>query len=170
MAGQKTRSIQKYREPIKNKANFTAEGLLSYVSESLFFYTDLSYTGRAGTTGNRKCDKFFAKIKARGHKRSLVPCMYFASWNGCLVDDCPYKHDDPTSLKHCAKLLEKRRQMLKEPTPKEHMKDVEKRVAEEGLDLDVRNAFFERLRRAFHGGNKPTPFGSPRSKLGMHYM
>lgn len=76
--------------------------------------------------------------------------------NGCLVDDCPFKHDDPTSLQLRAGVLEERRQVLMEPTPKQRMKDTEKLNAQQGIaDARVPDLTFERCMMRELKGYKP---------------
>ncbi|KLO11668.1 hypothetical protein SCHPADRAFT_905840 [Schizopora paradoxa] len=147
--------LKKLHDMIKRRpCHYGTEGLLGYVfngDRGGFFDVILAYNGPGATCGNKKWDRIFDRMKAQGYKQSLVPCMFFASRQGCLVDNCPYSHTDKTNQELRAKILEERRQILLEPTAKQELRDFERRMVEEGLDESQLKCFkYQRTAKDYH--------------------
>ncbi|KLO11669.1 hypothetical protein SCHPADRAFT_461994 [Schizopora paradoxa] len=143
-----TEDLKKLHEALKNRPfHAGSEGLLSYVQDrdGILFSVIMAYNGPGGTCGDKKWDRVFDRMKAKGYKQRAVPCMYFATKQGCVVDKCPYSHKNKASLRLRAEVLLARRQILFEPTPKQYLADFKKRMKNEGWDAKALQQFMREM-------------------------
>lgn len=115
-------------------------GVLYCLAEARPFWNMVLHWHAAGTTGYKPWDRLFRALRAGGFDRGLVPCMvrclfscvrcgacscgvlkyvqFFAREAGCMIPECPFKHDKDACVRDRAKVLAKRRVTLGKPTPR----------------------------------------------------
>ncbi|KLO11666.1 hypothetical protein SCHPADRAFT_974350 [Schizopora paradoxa] len=119
--------LKLYHEYFANDWMHSAGGILHNMKDRReFFNCILNYHSPAKTTGNEEWDAFFEKFKESGFQKSLVPCMHFGNPMGCLVDDCPFLHDEEMLRERRDRILAARKKALFEPTPKQRLEYAQK--------------------------------------------
>ncbi|KAH8115090.1 hypothetical protein DFH11DRAFT_1591355 [Phellopilus nigrolimitatus] len=134
--------VKVYHQSFKDDWKMSEGGVLYFIGDPRSFYNIiLNYHSPAKTTGSKEWDKLFARLKAEGFPKNLISCMFFARPSGCLNASCPFLHDAAAAEAARKRVLEKRRDYMLNPTPKQRAADNRRQQTEyrrnQGLSKDA---------------------------------